>query len=170
MAQQYKDWECTFVTHLYSEDDTFNLVEDDSGAHFNFSLYRNGKNICWDKTKNSLSDEALYFLGGILEHCRAITALVCPTTICYSTRFDSPWISTEGNWGNFDRTCLIRVKPSVNNTHFEFRLPSSLANPYLILSAIICSGCDGLKNKILPPKEKLYKYKIPQTLNKALFN
>ena len=162
MADQYKSWQCTFVTNLYLED------KGHSGAHFNFSLYRNGKNICFDKAKNDLSDEALYFIGGILEHCRGITALVCPTVICYATRFNSVGVSSEGNWGKYDRKCLIRVKPAMNNTHFEFRLPSSLANPYLVLAAIVSAGCDGLRNKILPPKEREYKYKLPVSLDKAL--
>ena len=171
MADQYQNWQCTFVAQLHEDKRNANFtgIEEGSTAQLNFSLYRNGKNICFDKNKNDLSDEAMYFMGGILEHCRGITALVCPTTICYyPDRFNSVFFSCEGNWGKYDRTCLIRVKLSQNNTHFEFRLPSSLANPYLVLSSIICAGCDGLKNKILPPKEREYKYKLPKTLNEAL--
>eukprot|EP01084_Bolivina_argentea_P048591 89504_1 len=188
MAKKYKNWNASFITHLKlsnsDSEDGFNVVEDDSGAHFNFSLWDKNKkhNAFWDDSKNDLSQIALYFIGGILKHIGAISALVCPTTICYETRFDSPWVSSYGNWGRYNRTALIRVKPSKNgkNTHFEFRLPSSLANPYMVMTAVICAGMDGIKNKILPPnettidivneneREKCYDYIVPKTLTEAL--
>ena len=56
-----------------------------------------------DKKKNDLLDEALYFLGGILKHCRGIRALVCPTTMCYSTQFNSPCVSSGENWAKYDQ-------------------------------------------------------------------
>ena len=160
----------------------------DSNNKKNVNVSKNGRvNAFWDFNKNDLSDIALYFLGGIFEHLGAITAFVCPTQICYATRFNSPWVSKYGNWGKFNRVAMIRVKPNRNgkNTHFEFRLPSSLSNPYLIMASIVCAGIDGIKNKILAPNEtpiemkincqeyaqndkQCYKNKIPLTLEDAL--
>jgi len=193
MADQYKGWTASFVTHLpLSGDDddgkSFNVVEDDSGAHFNHSLWfqpddkGNKTNALWNATEGDLSLSARYWIGGILHHIGAIAAFACPTMNCYGTRFNSPWVSSEANWGRYNRTTIIRVKPSRNgkNTHFEFRLPSSMANPYLVMAAVVCAGLDGLKKKTLPPKEcrvemtdpkeraECFENKIPQTLTAAL--
>jgi len=193
MADQYRGWTASFVTHLPlsgDEDDgkSFNVVEDDSGAHFNHSLWLepdeegNKTNALWNDTEGDLSLVARYWIGGILNHIGAIAAFACPTTNCYGTRFNSPWVSSEANWGRYNRTTIIRVKPSKNgkNTHFEFRLPSSMANPYLVMAAVVCAGLDGLKKKTLPPKEcrvemtdpkeraKCFENKIPSTLSDAL--
>jgi len=186
MAAQHNDWTASFVTHLYSEGDGgFDVVEDDSGAHYNHSLWHrddgNKKNALWDHESGDLSSTAMHWIGGVLHHIGAITAFACPTTICYG-RFDSPWVSSEGNWGRFNRTALIRVKPNKNgkNTHFEFRLPSSLSNPHLLIAAVVCAGCDGLKNQIMPPKEckiemteqeqrtETFENVIPKSLPEAL--
>ena len=193
MADQYKNWTASFVTHLPlsgEEDDgkTFNVVEDDSGAHFNHSLWfqpdDKGErvNAFWDKKQGDLSMAARHWIGGILHHIGAIAAFACPTTNCYGTRFDSPWVSSEANWGRFNRTAIIRVKPNKEgkNTHFEFRLPSSISNPYLVMAAVCCAGLLGLKKNILPPKEckvemtdpkerrQCFRNTIPQTLSEAL--
>ena len=97
MADQYKQWNASFMTHLGGASGDYSVVEDDNGAHFNFSLWSTGKeNVCWDPQREDLSDVALHFIGGILHHIRAITAFACPTTICYETRFNSPWVSSEG--------------------------------------------------------------------------
>eukprot|EP01083_Nonionella_stella_P148333 469343_1 len=193
MAQKYKQWNASFITHLPlngDNADSFNVVEDDSGAHFNHSLWirnaecddKNKQNAFWNADANDLSETALHWIGGILAHIGSLAAFCCPTTVCYQTRFDSPWVSSEANWGKYNRTAIIRVKPDKNgkNTHFEFRLPSSLANPYLVMASVICAGLNGIQNKIVPPKElsidivdakereKCYQYKIPNTLNDAL--
>merc|ERR1712129_274769 len=187
MAQQLRGWNASFITHLpLSGGDAFNVVEDDSGAHFNHSLWL-GKgdqrqNAFWDAKRNDLSSTAMFWIGGILKHIGALTAFCCPTTICYQTRFSSPWVSNEANLGRYNRTAIIRVKPSKNgkNTHFELRLPSSLANPYLVMASVICAGLDGIKNKVMPPRElkiemveekerqECFVHSIPKSLGEAL--
>jgi len=172
MSEKYEDWRATFVTHLPSLDG-FSVIEDDSGAHFNYSLHdtKKGNNIGFAPT-------AKYFLGGVLHHIRGITAFCCPTPICYTTRFSSPWVSSFGNWGKHNRTTLVRVK----GDHFELRLPSSLANPYLVTAAVICAGMHGIEQKIAPPKEvaadmvsedqrmqkERYTFALPSTLREAV--
>lgn len=119
----------SFITHINTSDDddtdgnNFNVVEDDSGAHFNFSLWhrkqgsdkkKDRMNACWNSNENKLSNIALYFSGCILSHIRGICAFVCPSVICYETRFNSPWVSSYGNWGKYNRTALIRVKSNKN--------------------------------------------------------
>ena len=73
----------------------------------------------------------------------------------------------------------IRVKPG-QNTHFEFRIPSSMANPYLVLAALVCAGMDGIEKQMSPPPETTpdavgqearasgFKHEIPQSLEDAL--
>eukprot|EP01083_Nonionella_stella_P278170 945873_1 len=185
ICELHSDWIATFVTHLPKASDAeFSTVEDDNnGSHFNHSLcVRNGgkgQNVLWDADKNEVSQLGLYWIGGILKHIASITALCCPTTICYESRWESPWVSSYGDWAFRDRTVLFRVKPSANNTHFELRLPSGLANPYLVLSSVLCAGMIGIQNKILPPKRRrndvmkqsddaCYSTELPKTLSDAL--
>ena len=185
MASQYRNWTASFVTHLPLSGDgsSFSVVEDDSGAHFNHSLWCGDKsNALWDDEKGDLSLTARHWIGGILSHIGAIAAFACPTTNCYGTRFNSPWVSSEANWGRYNRTAIVRVKPCRNgqNTHFELRLPSSLSNPYLVMAAVVCAGLDGLKKKTLPPREcriemtdpkerrQCFEHLIPKSLSAAL--
>jgi glutamine synthetase len=248
MAHKYQNWRASFITHLPlsgdGDDDDYNYVEDDSGAHFNHSLWfrstkstkKNDLNllhfmfllfiimiclndwICshylygfdviivsiavsvsllfcvfqkrtkqearkcafYDEEQDGLSDLGLYWIGGVLKHIRGITAFCCPTTVCYETRMSSAWVSSQANWGNNNRTTIIRVKQNKNKTHYEMRLPSSMANPYLVMASIVCAGMDGIENKIMPPTETKmemigeeerkdgYEYEIPTSLGEAL--
>lgn len=93
-------------------------------------------------------------------------------------------VSYYGNWGKYNRTALIRVKPNKNgqNTHFEFHAPSSLANPYLVSASIVCACIGGINNKIMAPfettidinmthvdaKKEYYSYKLPNVLKMTL--
>eukprot|EP01084_Bolivina_argentea_P108267 193480_1 len=132
-------------------------------SHFNHCLWRKKKNVLTNSA-HSLSEIGQYWIGGILAHSAAITAFVCPTIDCYHETLETPksmifsfnkvHVPTRyATWGLCNRFCIIRVKQNNNGLHFEFRLPSGLSNPYLVISAVVIAGIDGIENKILPPPE-----------------
>lgn len=124
-----------------------------SGMHLNLSLNRDGVNIFQDsKDKNGLSQEAYYFLGGLMKHMKAITCITNPTVNSYKRfvpGYEAPVYMT---WSAKTRGPLIRV-PSARgeNTRIELRSPDPSANPYLALAVVLAAGLDGMKNQILPP-------------------
>lgn len=124
-----------------------------SGMHLNLSLNRDGVNIFQNsEDKNGLSQEAYYFLGGLMKHMKAITCITNPTVNSYKRfvpGYEAPVYMT---WSAKTRGPLIRV-PSARgeNTRIELRSPDPSANPYLALAVVLAAGLDGIKNQILPP-------------------
>ncbi|MCI9138710.1 glutamine synthetase [bacterium 1XD42-8] len=125
-----------------------------SGMHTNMSLSKNGKNIFADeKDERGLSQEAYYFIGGLLEHMKGITALANPLVNSYKRLvpgFESPVYIA---WSDTNRSSLVRI-PSVRGegTRIELRSPDPSCNPYLLLAACLTAGLDGIQNKKKPPK------------------
>ncbi|MBR1476968.1 MAG: type I glutamate--ammonia ligase [Lachnospiraceae bacterium] len=126
-----------------------------SAMHINMSLSKDGRNIFRDDSdKNGLSDEAYYFLGGILKHIKAIAAVSNPLVNSYKRLvpgFDAPVYIA---WSTTNRSALVRI-PSVRNaehTRIELRSADSCANPYLLLALLLGAGLEGIRNKILPPE------------------
>eukprot|EP00798_Chlamydomonas_sp_ICE-L_P023903 gene23903-9470_t len=94
-----------------------------------------------------------YWLGGLLKHAPALTAMCAPTPNCYR-RLHVIWGPSHGNWGFENRSQMVRVKhdgPGSDSSYFENRLGCSASNPYLVLAANVAAGLDGLRNKIEPP-------------------
>ena len=121
-----------------------------AGFHFNHSLIDEaGKKVFSDTSrKDNMSDIARYWLGGLIKHTSACTALVAPTVNCYR-RFLSEWAPKNAKWGMDDRTGGYRVKiEDMTDIYLESRIPSSAANPYLVLAATVAAGIDGIRNKI----------------------
>ncbi len=125
-----------------------------NGMHNNMSLFKNGKNVFYDKDgEYRLSDTALYFLNGLLEHARAITAIANPTVNSYKRLipgFEAPvYISCA----NKNRSPLIRI-PDANEigTRLEMRSADPTANPYLLLAACLTAGLNGIKEAEKPMK------------------
>ncbi|MCI7814729.1 MAG: type I glutamate--ammonia ligase [Lachnospiraceae bacterium] len=125
-----------------------------SGMHTHMSLLKDGKNIFDDPTGEAgLSQEAYYFIGGLLKHCKGITAIANPLVNSYkrlSSGYDAPRYIA---WSENNRSPLIRI-PAARGmaTRIEMRSPDPSANPYLLLAVCLAAGLDGIKNKILPPK------------------
>lgn len=155
-----------------------------SGMHLNQSLFKNGKNAFYDpKKKYQLSQTALYYIGGILKHAKALVAITNPLINSYKRLLPGYEAPVNIAWSLKNRSPLIRIPDKRGTaTRIEFRVPDPSANPYLAIAACLKAGLDGIKNKITPPdavvgnifdftdKEKK-KYNIetlPSTLSQAL--
>lgn len=125
-----------------------------SAMHIHFSLFKNGKNIFVDPEDPSrLSEEAYYFIGGLLAHSREMTLITNPLVNSYKRLvpgFDAP---TELTWTRNNQNSLVRI-PRVNgaDTRIELRSPDAASNPYLVFAVCLAAGLDGIQKKIYPTK------------------
>ncbi len=126
-----------------------------SGMHINMSLNRGGKNIFSDTSSaDGISDEARYFIGGLMKHVNALTAVTNPIVNSYKRLVPGYEVAPVYTaWSFTNRTPLIRVPSAMGeNTRIDFRSPDSAANPYLALAVCLSAGLQGIKEKIEPPK------------------
>ncbi len=127
--------------------------ENGSGMHVNMTLLKDGKNIFCDGTdRNGLSQEAYWFIGGILRHIRGIAAITNPLVNSYKrlvAGFEAP---THIAWSAGNRSSLIRI-PSArgNSKRVELRNPDPACNPYLTFAVCLEAGLDGIRHQIMPP-------------------
>lgn len=123
-----------------------------SGMHVHMSLSKEGAPLFLGNKYNGLSQEALYFVGGILKHARALNAFTNPTTNSYKRLvpgFEAPIFKA---YSARNRSAAVRI-PHVNNPkakRIEVRFPDPTANGYLALAAMLMAGLDGIENKIDP--------------------
>lgn len=126
-----------------------------SGMHCNLTLFdKEGNNVFYDKEDElKLSKTAYYFIGGLLKHAKAITAITNPTVNSYKRIVAGYEAPVHIGWSTSNASPLVRI-PSVkgNNTVLELRSPDPSCNPYLTTAAILKAGIDGIKNEVLPPK------------------
>lgn len=125
-----------------------------SGMHVNLSLFKDGKNAFYAPEKDmQISDEARYFVAGIMEHIKAISCIANPLVNSYKRivpGYEAPVYIT---WSGANRSSLIRIpSPRGNSTRTELRSPDPSCNPYLTFAAILAAGLDGIQNKKMPPK------------------
>lgn len=127
--------------------------ENGSGLHVHISLWRGSENVFYDPSdKLGLSQVARYFIGGVLHHARALSALVSPSVNSYRRLIPGYEAPVYIFWGFKNRSTCIRVPLQVTptSTRVEFRPPDPTANPYLALSAVLMAGLDGVKKAIDP--------------------
>lgn len=136
-----------------------------SGMHLNLALFnQNGDHAFYDaQDKNKLSETAYYFVGGLLAHIRAITAITNPTVNSYKRLVPGFEAPTFIGWSKSNASPLIRI-PSTLDKHpvIELRSPDASCNPYLAMAVILQAGLDGIKNKILPPEMMGTERPVPQ--------
>jgi glutamine synthetase len=123
-----------------------------SGMHTNQSLFKDGKNAFYDpSTQTQLSEDAMYYIGGLLKHIREFTAITNPIVNSYKRivpGYEAPVYIT---WSAKNRSSLIRIPaPRGKGTRVELRCPDPSCNPYLAFALMLRAGLDGIKNKIEP--------------------
>ncbi|MCQ2521093.1 MAG: type I glutamate--ammonia ligase [Lachnospiraceae bacterium] len=124
-----------------------------SGMHLNLSLSKDGENIFQNaEDEYGLSQEAYYFIGGVMKHMKGMTAIMNPLVNSYKRLVPGYEAPVHIAWSAKNRSPLIRV-PAVRGagTRIEIRNPDPSANPYLAIAVAIHAGLDGIKNKITPP-------------------
>jgi glutamine synthetase len=125
-----------------------------SGMHCNQSLAKIGAGNAFyaEKGDYQLSQEALYFIGGLLKNIRGITAVTNPLVNSYKRLVPGYEAPVYIAWSAANRSALLRVPAKRGNaTRVELRSPDPAANPYLAFAAMLLAGLDGVKNKIEPP-------------------
>ena len=131
-------------------------LDNGSGMHVNVSLWNKGKNLFYDPNDKyaELSQTARYFIGGILDHAKALAAIVAPTTNSYRRLIPGYEAPVYIAWSTGNRSAIIRIPAHYKGEKFahlkriEFRAPDPSCNPYLAFSAIVAAGLNGIKNRI----------------------
>jgi glutamine synthetase len=126
-----------------------------SGCHINVSLWQNEHNIMGDTShETGISETGRYFIAGILNHLRAVSALTIPTRNSYRRIRPHYWAGAFTAWGYENREAAIRVtRGKTGCSRFELKTADASANPYLALGAMLAAGLDGLENRLVLPKE-----------------
>lgn len=129
-----------------------------SGAHMNISLWKDGRNIFYNKDDRfGLSKEAYHFIGGVLKHIRSVLAFTASTITSYKRLAPHNWASSYGCYGMDNREAAIRISSSQykneeKTTRLEFKPIDPACNPYLAYAAVIAAGLDGIRNEVDPGK------------------
>ena len=123
-----------------------------SGMHVNMSIWKDGKPLFAGDKYADLSQEALWYIGGILKHAKSLNAFTNPTTNSYKRLvpgFEAPVLRA---YSARNRSGCVRIPwtESPKAKRVEARFPDPAANPYLCFAALLMAGLDGIKNKIDP--------------------
>ncbi|KLU61991.1 glutamate--isopropylamine ligase [Peptococcaceae bacterium CEB3] len=125
-----------------------------SGAHTHHSLFdHKGNNLFSDPEQpDGLSQLCRWFIGGQIQHARALSALCNPTVNSYKRLKPYSFAPTTVTWGYEHRGAIIRIpQHRGENTRLENRLPGADTNPYITLAAMLAAGMDGIRRQIKPP-------------------
>ena len=131
------------------------LFEDNgSGMHTHQSLWKDGKNVFYDTQGYALlSDTALYYIGGLLEHLPSLCAIIAPTTNSYKRLVPGYEAPVNLAYSQRNRSACIRIpvySKSERSRRVELRTPDPSCNAYLAMSAMLMAGLDGVQNRIHP--------------------
>jgi glutamine synthetase type I len=174
------------VAHAYGKTATFMpkpvVGDNGSGMHVHQSVWKDGKNLFAGDGYAGLSEFALYYIGGIIKHARALNAITNPGTNSYKRLVPGFEAPVKLAYSSRNRSASIRI-PYVANPkgrRIEVRFPDPTCNPYLAFSAMLMAGLDGVENKIhpgeaatkdlyhLPPEEDAKIPTVCHSLDQAL--
>ena len=174
------------VANSYGKTATFMpkpvVGDNGSGMHVHQSVWKNGQNLFAGNGYAGLSDFALYYIGGIIKHARALNAITNPGTNSYKRLVPGFEAPVKLAYSSRNRSASIRI-PYVANPkgrRIEARFPDPTANPYLAFAALLMAGLDGVENKIhpgeaatkdlyhLPPEEDALVPTVCSSLDQAL--
>jgi len=123
-----------------------------SGMHVHQSVWKDGQNLFAGNGYAGLSEFALYYIGGVIKHAKALNAITNPGTNSYKRLvpgFEAP-INLAYSSRNRSASCRIPYVSSPKGRRVEVRFPDPTANPYLAFAALLMAGRDGVQNKIHP--------------------
>ncbi|MBZ7979045.1 type I glutamate--ammonia ligase [Campylobacter sp. RM12642] len=166
------------VAHLNGKTATFMPkplhLDNGSGMHVHMSLFKNGKNLFYDKSGYAgLSKTAIHYIGGVLRHARSVTAFTNPTTNSYKRLipgFEAPSILTY-SCQNRSASCRVPYGINEKSARVEMRFPDSSSNVYLAFSSMLLAGLDGIKNELTaagPMDENLFKLSLDEIREKGI--
>jgi len=153
--QLYK-YAVQMVSHSFGKTATFMAKpikgDNGSGMHVHQSIWKNGKPLFAGSKYAGLSDECLYYIGGVIKHAKAINAFSNSTTNSYKRLipgFEAPVLLAYSS-RNRSASCRIPYTNNPKAKRVEVRFPDAAGNPYLTYAALFMAGLDGIKNKIHP--------------------
>ena len=122
-----------------------------SGMHTNMSLFKDGKNVFFEK---KLSADAYHFIAGLLTHVSSMNAILNPLVNSYKRLVPGYEAPCYTAWSASNRSALIRIPAARGqSTRVELRCPDPSCNPYLALAVCLAAGLDGIERKLTPPAE-----------------
>ncbi|WP_433179659.1 glutamine synthetase family protein [Actinoallomurus sp. CA-150999] len=140
-----------------------------SGGHIHLSLTDPEGRSLFATADGGLSDLALAFLAGILEHAAGLTAILNPSINAFKRLRAGALVPRDAGWGLDDRTALVRVPPERGaGTRLETRVGDGILNPYLGVAALLAAGLDGIDRQLAPPPARASGAPLPESLAAAL--